>query len=82
MVFSLVDYAAWRWVDHAKSEDVLSQIDDMVKRLFDPRNPHFEAWISISNMDYRYDPHFVPRPTPLYYAALLNLRGVAGDLLK
>jgi len=41
--FPLVKYAAEHWVEHAKLGNALSKIDDVVKWLFDPRNPHFTA---------------------------------------
>jgi hypothetical protein len=78
--FPLVEYAAKYWVEHAKFQNVLSQTEDMAKRLFDPRNPHFAPWISI------YNPYFMhsnySRATPLYYAALFNLCGVAEWLVN
>jgi len=63
-------------VKHAKLGNALSQTEDMVKRLFDPRKPHFVAWSS------RYDEEPLSRPTPLHYAALFNLCGVAEWLVN
>jgi Ankyrin repeats (3 copies) len=81
--FPLVEYAAEYGVEHAKFENALSQTEDMVKRLFDPRSPHFLAWIPIYNMNpIRHSPSEYLRPTPLYYAALLNLCGVAEWLVN
>jgi len=81
--FPLVHYAARYWVKHAKVGNALSQIEDLVKQLFDPRNPHFACWISIWNKD---RPYFsrreYSRPTPLYHAALYNLCGVAKWLVN
>jgi len=81
----LVWYAARQWVEHAKLGNALSQTDDMAKRLFDPRNPHFARWVSRCGME----PPFLlwvkdsySRVTPLYYAALFDLRGVAEWLLN
>src|SRR5712671_6058041 len=79
----LLQYAADYWVGHAKLGNVLSETEDMVKRLFDPRNPHFKAWISIYNMgptDYAQSEY--SRETPLYYAARFNLCGVAEWLVN
>jgi len=78
--FPLVQYAARYWVEHAKSGNALLQTEDMVKQLFDPRNPHFARWLSIWNMDY--PPREYVQPTPLYHAALLNLCGVAKWLVN
>jgi len=74
--FNLVGYAVYYWVKHAKLGNALSQTEDMVKRLFDPRKPHFVAWSS------RYDEEPLSRPTPLHYAALFNLCGVAEWLVN
>jgi len=83
--FRLVEYAARYWVEHAKSGNTLSQTEDMVKRLFDPRNAHFAPWTSIYSQDRTRDPmgeNKYSRLTPLYYAALLNLCGVAEWLVN
>ena len=77
--FPLVTYAAHYWVEHAKLGNALSQTDDMVKRLFDPRNPHFAHWVSECGMEAS---DSYSRVTPLYYAALFDLRGVAEWLLN
>jgi len=71
----LVWYAARQWVEHAKFGNALSQTEDMAKRLFDPRNPHFKNWIFIYNRRSR-------SPTPLHYAAVFNLRGVVEWLVN
>ncbi|KAH9957784.1 hypothetical protein BC827DRAFT_1157101 [Russula dissimulans] len=44
--FPLAGYAARYWVEHAKVNNVLSQTEDMAKRLFDPRGSHFSAWLA------------------------------------
>src|SRR6266851_9926467 len=49
--FPLVMYAAEYWVSHAKFGDVLSHAEDMIKRLFNPGNPHFSAWVWTYNLD-------------------------------
>jgi len=82
----LLHYAADYWVEHAKLGNALSETEDVVKRLFDPRNPHFKAWISIYTMDYMdptdYSESEYSRATPLYYAALFNLCNVAEWLVN
>jgi len=83
--FPLVKYAADYWVKHAKLGNALSQTEDMVKRLFDPRNPHFLPWISVYNnipTNHPMDEVEFSRQTPLYYAALFNLCGVAEWLVN
>jgi len=77
--FPFIWYAGRHWVEHAKLGNALSQTDDMVKRLFDPRNPHFAHWVSECGMEAS---DSYSRVTPLYYAALFDLRGVAEWLLN
>jgi hypothetical protein len=87
--FALAVYAAEHWVDHAKFQNVVSQIQDTMEHLFDPMKPHFRAWIWIHNTDpwsssstlgNRLSP---PRPrlTSLYYAALCGFSGLAKRLI-
>ena len=38
--YPLVEYAARYWVDHARFEGVLGNVEDGMKRLFDPSKPH------------------------------------------
>ena len=78
--FPLIGYAAQYWMEHAKFGNALLQTEDMVKRLFDPRNPHFAPWISIYNQ-YSIRSNY-SRPTPLYHAALFDLCGVAEWLVN
>jgi hypothetical protein len=77
--FPLGDYASVRWLDHAKFENVQSQIQDDLKHLFDPDRPHLRACIWVHNMEDKYigglESHYndteQPPPlaaTPLYYA--------------
>src|SRR5712671_1064539 len=81
--FPLVEYAARNWVEHAKSGNALSQTEDRVKQLFDLRNPHFSPWISICSMNpTQLQGRKHSQLTPLYYAALLGLRGVAEWLVN
>ena len=81
--FPLDKYAARYWVEHAYLGNGLSQTEDMAKRLFDPRNAHFAHWTSIYSQDLTRDSRGDDQyPTPLYYAALLNLCGVAEWLVN
>src|SRR5260370_35682572 len=43
----LVGYAAEHWVDHAQFEGVSQRVEDSMKLLFDPGNPHFAIWVRI-----------------------------------
>jgi ankyrin repeat protein len=77
----LVLYAARHWIDHARSEEVELLIQDLMKRLFDPKRPHLGAWIWIYDVDSdikrpinKFDGYpSPPGATPLYYAASCGL---------
>jgi ankyrin repeat protein len=45
--FSLAEYAAEHWVDHARFEDVSRNVEDGMKELFHPSKPHLAicVWI-------------------------------------
>src|SRR5258707_1825461 len=45
--FALAFYAAEHWVDHAKFQNVISQIREAMEDLFNPMKPHFRAWLWI-----------------------------------
>jgi hypothetical protein len=90
--FPLAKYAAQYWVDHAKFEDTLSHVEDMMKRLFKPGNPHFLAWVWTYDLDdylfsgrprfmFTETPPTIPPASPLYYAALCGFHGIAEWLL-
>jgi hypothetical protein len=87
--FALASYAAEHLVDHAKFQNVESQIQDTMEHLFDPMKPHFRAWIWIHNtapwghssaLDKRPSP---PSPdfTSLYYAAFCGFSGLTKHLI-
>ena len=73
-------YAAEHWADHARLEDVLPNVEDGMKQLFDPRKSHLEVCIWIHDpapwgrRGRRGEPKserpLLPRKTPLHYAAL------------
>jgi ankyrin repeat protein len=48
--YPLAEYAAKHWIDHARIEGVSGNVEDGMKRLFDPNKPHLAIWIWI------YDP--------------------------
>jgi ankyrin repeat protein len=85
-----VSYAAQYWVDHAKFRGVASQIQDEMKRLFDPSEPFLARWTSIHDVDRGWAATSVlrgcqwivePKGTPLYYAALCGFSGLAEHLI-
>ncbi|KAI0280754.1 hypothetical protein BGY98DRAFT_288954 [Russula aff. rugulosa BPL654] len=82
--FPLAKYASEHWVDHAKFENVQSQIQDDLKHLFDPKRPHLRAWIWMRNVEGKYSQRLLryyfdakhPPPlkaTSLYYAMFCEL---------
>ena len=86
--FALVFYAAKHWVDHAKFQNVVSQIQDTMEHLFDPMKPHFRAWTWIHNTDWcsssKFDQYSSPPPpdfTSLYCAASYGFSGLAKRLI-
>jgi len=83
--FPLAEYAAEHWFEHARSEGVSENADEGMKKLFDPRQPHFAIWLWI------YDPTLPsweqhgsksaerprpPRGTALHRAAFCGLHNV------
>src|SRR6266853_4577375 len=81
--YPLIEYAGRYWVDHARFEDVSEYTEDAMKLLFDPSKPHFAIWIWICDprnptMDSeRAERPSPPGGTPLHYAAVCGLQGVA-----
>jgi ankyrin repeat protein len=81
-------YAAEHWVDHARFEDVSSDIRDEMDHLFDKNKPYLATWIwlyDIENSRKRGQispPLAQPDATPLYYAALCGFRDVTEGLLN
>ena len=89
--FPLADYSSKRWLDHAKFENVQSQIQDALKNLFDPKRPHLRAciWVhnvavehsvSIGNHSAAEQPPPLPA-TPLFYAVFCGFSEVARWLI-
>ena len=88
--FSLAEYAAQHWFEHARIEGVWENADEGMKQLFDKGKPHFGIWLWI------YDPTALPwkrhgleraeRPQPprgtaLHYAAFCGLHEVVKILV-
>jgi len=86
--FPLALYAAQNWVSHAKYEGVVPRVQDAMESLFDPRKPHFAAWVRAYNVDLDF-PNLsyrgLCRPTiheaALYYAAVCGFSGVVDNLI-
>jgi ankyrin repeat protein len=73
--FPLAEYAAEHWVGHAQFEDVVSNIQDGMKRLFEPSKRHLAAWawiydpVSPFRRHTRLECPSRAKATPLHYAA-------------
>jgi len=91
--FPLAFYAARYWVNHARFEDVVSQIQDAMEPLFNPRNPFLSAWVWIYDVDTGRildlgsinaltEPPSRPEATALYYAALCGFSGLVNYLIS
>ena len=83
--FPLASYAARNWVDHAKFENVASQVQDAMEDIFDPTKPYFLEWIRIHNVDFvhsqtgRLEESGIS--TPLFFVALCGFSGLAKHLI-
>ena len=88
MNFPLADYAARHWLGHRQFGEMLSDIQDATKCLFDRARPSFSAWIWIYDID---DPWRnsmptnhpeQPEATPLYYAILCGFPWLVEHLIS
>jgi hypothetical protein len=83
--FPLARYAGQYWAEHAEFGDVSSHTEDLMKRLFDPKNSHFKNWVWIYDtisdrfMDSESPSH--PELAPLHYAARHGFDRVAEWLI-
>ena len=86
--FPLAFYAARHWFNHAKFEEVVSEIQVPMEQLFNPKEPFFRAWICLQVMlrrDQTFDHLFQYSPspwqTPLYYAVIHDFSRLAKHLI-
>jgi ankyrin repeat protein len=85
--FPLAEYAAEHWVGHGQFENVLSNVQDGMKQLFDPNKGHLSVCVWIHDPDdpwrrsERSERSLEPRATHLHYAALYGLHEVAAFLI-
>ena len=85
--YPLAGYAAEHWIGHSQFEEVSGNIQDRMKRLFDPRNRYLSIWLWIYDPLHRHLRY--PRPeytsqdsaTPLHYAALCGIHDVINFLV-
>ena len=85
--FPLAEYAAEHWVGHARFENVSSNVQDGVQRLFDPHKSHLSVWVWVYDPAERLRPLERPKSpaqtnaTPLHYAASCGMRDVVKFLI-
>ena len=85
--FPLAGYAAQYWAAHARFENVSSRIKDGMDCLFDADKRHFATWLWIYNKDEWHGRPLStmhpekPEGVPLFYAAMLGFRDLAGRLI-
>jgi hypothetical protein len=80
----LAKYAAEHWADHVRFEGVSQNVEDGLKQLFDPRNPHLAVCVWIHDPRYQSFQR-VEKPPPLrtslHYAAFLGLHFILDFLI-
>ena len=85
--FPLAEYAAEQWVEHARFESVASEVQDGMKRLFDPGKGHLSVWDWIydqENLRLRSERSEGPSKagaTPLHYAVSSGIHDIATFLI-
>ena len=86
----LARYAAEHWTTHAQSGGVSSRLQKGIEYLFDLDKPHFNAWLTIYDIDthppdystfYEFTPYSKSPATPLYYAALCGFHDLVEHLI-
>jgi hypothetical protein len=85
--FPLAWYAAEHWLDHARFEDVSSDVRDAMDCLFDKNKPHFAALLWLYDVEncrirWKLSLHPIqPDTVSLYYAVMCGFRSLAQRLL-
>ena len=85
--FPLAAYAAEHWVGHARSENVSANVQDGMKRLFDPCKSHLSFWTWVRDPESPWRQYQLferpekARATPLHYAAFCGLHDIAVFLI-
>ena len=82
--FPLALYAAENWVDHAKFENVESQVQDGMEELFNPTKPHLRTWIRMHNVHRYINSEQIDecQSIELEYAAFCGFSGLAKHLIS
>jgi len=85
--YPLAEYAAEHWIGHSQFKEVSANIQDGMKRLFDPKNRYLSIWLWIYdavNNGLRSDrPEYISQDssTPLHYAAICGIHDVINFLV-
>ena len=85
--YPLAEYAAEHWIGHSQFEEVSANIQDGIKRLFEPKNRHLSIWLWIyepeaSALRYNRPEHISQdSATPLHYAAFCGIHDVINFLV-
>ncbi|KAK7928556.1 hypothetical protein PG985_005554 [Apiospora marii] len=81
--YPLAKYAARYWPQHIASRTLRSSTGRKVSQLFQDRDGAFSTWVHIWNVDH-YSGRLEGReaPSPIYYAAVLGLTKILGELLN
>ena len=85
--FPLTAYAAKHWAAHARFEGVSRNIQDGIKRLFDPSDRHFPVWVWIYHLEWSgdildiFEDRTRANGTPLHYAVFSGLHDVVKFLI-
>ena len=79
--FPLAHYAARNWVDHAKFENVASQVRGGMEELFHPMKPHLRTWIGMHNVDKLNQAIDGCPSIQLYYAVICGFGGLSKHLI-
>ncbi len=75
----LASYSAVHWFDHALFENVSRNVEDGMKQLFDPSQPHCATWAWIYDaVEHAIQPERprFPGGTALHYTAFIGLQGL------
>ena len=85
--FPLAEYAAEHWVDHALFENVSPNVQDGMKRLFDPSKCYLSVWVWIYDPEnFQRQSEHSERPTEarasqLHYASFLGMHDISTFLI-
>ena len=84
----LARYAAEHWTTHAQYEEVSSRLQKGMETLFDVDKTHFEAWLTLYDIDTppsspfsSFTPSKKSSTVPLYYAALCGFQNLVEKLI-